>query len=58
MPQAHAGQIVELRERCLQNEQKLGWDERGAILTLLGSAERALHLVQRITEESLSVSRN
>jgi phosphate:Na+ symporter len=57
LPQAYARQIVELRERCLQNEQKLGWDERGAILTLLGSAERALHLVQRITEESLSVSR-
>jgi phosphate:Na+ symporter len=57
LPQAHAKDILALRERCLQAEQKLGWDERGAILALLGSAERALHLVQRITEERLSVSR-
>lgn len=57
LPQAHVGQIAELRERCLQTEQKLGWDERGAILTLLGSAERALHLVQRITDERQAVSR-
>jgi phosphate:Na+ symporter len=57
LPRAFAGQIAELRERCLHAEQKLGWDERGVILTLLGSAERALNLVQRITEERLSVSR-
>jgi len=57
LPQAHEGRLAELRERCLQEEQKLGWDERGAILTLLGSAERALNLVQRIAEERLSVSR-
>jgi phosphate:Na+ symporter len=57
LPQAHANQLAELRERCLQNEQKLGWDERGAILTLLGSAKRALTLVQRINDEQLTVSR-
>jgi phosphate:Na+ symporter len=57
LPQAHAGQLAELRARCLQAEQKLGWDERGAILTLLGSAERALNLVQRIADERQSVSR-
>lgn len=57
LPHAYSGQIADLRRRCLQNEQKLGWDERGAILTLLGSAERALYLVQRITDERLSVSR-
>ena len=57
LPQAYSGQIAELRERCLQAEQQLGWDERGAILTLLGSAERALNLVQRIADERQSVSR-
>lgn len=57
LPDAHARQLLALRERCLQDEQKLGWDERGAILTLLGSAERALNLVQRIADERLSVSR-
>lgn len=57
LPHAYTGQIAELRERCLQTEQKLGWDERGAILTLLGSAERALNLVQRITDERRTVSR-
>ncbi|MHC8306325.1 Na/Pi cotransporter family protein [Pseudomonas sp. PB3P13] len=57
LPQAYSKQLLELRERCLKAEQKLGWDERGAILALLGSAERALNLVQRINEERLSVSR-
>lgn len=57
LPHFHSGQIADLRSQCLQSEQKLGWDERGAILTLLGSAERALYLVQRITDERLSVSR-
>ena len=57
LPQVHGEQLLALRERCLQAEQKLGWDERGAILTLLGSAERALNLVQRIADERLSVSR-
>ena len=55
--ETHAQQILALRERCLAAEQKLTWDERGAILTLLGSAERALNLVQRIYEERQSVSR-
>ena len=54
---AHADQIATLRERSLQAGQKLDWDERGAILTLLGSAERVLGLVQRIDDERRSVSR-
>lgn len=57
LPQAHSRQLATLRERCLQPEQKLSWDERGAILTLLGSAERALNLVQRIADERQTVSR-
>jgi phosphate:Na+ symporter len=55
--QAHAKQILALRQRSLAPEQQLTWDERGAILALLGSAERALGLVQRIWEERQSVSR-
>lgn len=57
LPNAYAGQIAGLRERCLLNEQRLGWDERGAVLALLGSVERALYLIQRITDERTSVSR-
>ena len=57
LPQAYAGEIAALRERSLQADQQLGWDERGAILTLLGSAERVLGLVQRIDDERKSVSR-
>ncbi|WP_028602594.1 Na/Pi cotransporter family protein [Ottowia thiooxydans] len=57
LPQVHSGQIAALRERSLDAAQKLNWDERGAILTLLGSAERALNLVQRIADERQSVSR-
>lgn len=57
LPQTQASQILALRERALQPEQKLSWDERGAILSLLGSAERAFNLVQRISEERKSVSR-
>jgi phosphate:Na+ symporter len=57
LPHAFSTPIADLRERCLDSEQRLGWDERGAILTLLGSAERTLYLVQRIADERVSVSR-
>ena len=58
LPHAHAARLAELRQRCLDETQKLNWDERGAILTLLGSAARALSLVQHISDERLSVSRD
>ncbi|TXL72797.1 hypothetical protein FHP25_23790 [Vineibacter terrae] len=32
--------------RCLQLGAELPWVERGAILTLLGSAERAFYLIE------------
>ena len=35
--------IATLRERCLKLGAELPWAERGAILTLLGSAERAFY---------------
>ena len=49
--------LLTLRERCLQLGAELPWAERGAILTLLGSAERAFYLIERIDAERRSVSR-
>lgn len=46
-----------LRERCLKLGAELPWVERGAILALLGSAERAFFLIERIDAERRSVSR-
>ena len=46
-----------LRDRCLKLGAELPWAERGAILTLLGSAERAYYLIERIDAERKSVSR-
>lgn len=50
-------ELVELRKRCLNQGADLPWAERGAILTLFGSAERAFFLVERIDAERRSVSR-
>ena len=47
--------IQALRDRCLKAD--LPWTERGAILTLLGSAERAFYLIERIDAERRSVAR-
>ena len=49
--------LLTLRERCLKQGAELPWAERGAILTLLGSAERAFFLIERIDAERRSVSR-
>lgn len=46
-----------VRERCLRLGAELPWVERGAILALLGSAERAFFLIERIDGERRSVSR-
>ena len=54
----NAPQLVALRKRCLELGPELSWEERGAILALLGSAERAFFLVERIHSERLSVSRD
>lgn len=50
--------LLELRERCLRLGAELPWIERGAILALLGSAERAFFLIERIDSERKTVSRN
>jgi len=49
--------LVALRERCLHIGPPLPWSERGAILALLGSAERAFHGIERIASERYSLTR-
>ncbi|WP_043839770.1 Na/Pi cotransporter family protein [Muricoccus aerilatus] len=49
--------LAELRERCLRQGVELSSAERGSILTLLGSAERAFVLIERIDAERRSVAR-
>ena len=44
-------------EADLRLGAELPWVERGAILALLGSAERAFFLIERIDAERRSVSR-
>jgi phosphate:Na+ symporter len=51
------GDLLALRERCLRLGAELPWTERGAILALLGSAERAYYMIERIDAERKSVSR-
>lgn len=48
--------LLETREQCLKRAD-LSWEERGAILALLGSAERAFFLIDRIDAERKSVPR-
>ena len=45
------------RKRCLQADDDWPWAERGRILELLGSAERAFLLIDRIDAERASVPR-
>jgi phosphate:Na+ symporter len=54
---ARIAALPALRERCLRLGAELPWLERGAILALLGSAERAYFLIERIDAERRSVSR-
>jgi phosphate:Na+ symporter len=46
-----------LRERCLKQGQDLPAEDRGAIMAILGSAERAFYLIDRIDQERRSVPR-
>ncbi len=48
---AQCRELLALRERCLHLGAELPWAERGAILALLGSAERAFFLIERIDAE-------
>jgi phosphate:Na+ symporter len=49
--------LLAIRRRCLELGANLPWEERGAILELLGSAERAFFLIDRIDAERRSVPR-
>ena len=49
--------IIITRERCLTLGTDLSWEERGALLELLGSTERAFFLIDRIRTERRSVPR-
>lgn len=49
--------LLDLRARCLRLGEAVKPAERGAILALLGSAERALLLIARLDEERRSVPR-
>jgi phosphate:Na+ symporter len=55
--EARVAALADLRERAIRMGSELPWEDRGAILALLGSAERAFYLVDRIHEERLSVPR-
>ena len=46
-----------MRDRAVKMGSELPWEDRGAILALLGSAERAFYLIERIHEERKSVPR-
>lgn len=49
--------LLATRRRCLELGAELPWEERGAILELLGSAERSFFLIDRIDAERRSVPR-
>ncbi|WP_407524199.1 Na/Pi cotransporter family protein [Methylobacterium oryzisoli] len=49
--------VAEMRAQALRLGADLPWEERGAILALLGSAERAYFLIERLDAERQSVSR-
>jgi phosphate:Na+ symporter len=49
--------LISMRQRCLTLGNELPWVERGAVLELLGSAERARFTINRIDAERRSVPR-
>jgi phosphate:Na+ symporter len=54
---ARLSALENLRDRAIKMGAELPWEDRGAILALLGSAERAFYLIQRINDERKSVPR-
>lgn len=50
--------LLSMREQALASKTQLTWEERGAILAMLGSMERAFFLAERIHLERQSVSRD
>lgn len=58
LPAGHVPAVENLRQRTLQLGKEVSASERGAILALLGSVERAELLVLRIEAERKSVDRS
>jgi phosphate:Na+ symporter len=56
--EAQARILLNWRARTLDNKADIGWEERGSLLALYGSAERAFFLVDRLHIERQSVSRD
>ena len=54
---AHEQTLLAWRARVLAPASGMDWEARGALLALLGSAERALFVIDRIHAERASVSR-
>lgn len=54
---ARLAALEALRDRAVKMGSELPWEDRGAILALLGSAERAFYLIERINDERKSVPR-
>jgi phosphate:Na+ symporter len=50
--------LLAWRARTLDNNAGIGWEERGGLLALFGSAERAFFLADRLYSERQSVSRD
>lgn len=57
-PEPRDETLLELRARCLRLEDTVRQTERGALLALLGTAERALLLMARLEAGRRSVSRS
>ena len=56
-PDERLAALQALRDREVKMGSDLPWEDRGAILALLGSAERAFYLIERIHDERRSVPR-
>ena len=50
--------ILQMRQQVLSPQSQLTWQERGSLLEMLGSLERAFTIAERIHAERASVSRN
>ena len=53
----HSAPLAAMRKRALEDPE-MSWEDRGAVLALLGSAERTFFLIGRIAAERKSVSRD
>jgi phosphate:Na+ symporter len=50
--------VLQMRQQALSPQSQLTWQERGSLLEMLGTLERAFSVAERIHVERASVSRN